>query len=75
MGLLEYVVTERMDRHKFETVDMQNNYCWIGLTSIHRSFSGAGYLATNTECTLRDAQTLFCVAYNLRRYSKITLYL
>lgn len=54
--MLEYVVTERMDRHKFETVDMLNIYCWIELTSIHRSFRRTGYLATNTECALRNAQ-------------------
>jgi hypothetical protein len=36
-GVLEYVVTERMGRHMFETVDIQNIYCLIELTA-RRSF-------------------------------------
>ena len=49
-------MTERMYRLKFETVDMQNKYCWIELTSVHRSFRGRGYLATDTERASRNAQ-------------------
>jgi hypothetical protein len=55
-GGFEYVVTERKDLNKLETLDMQKIYCLIKLTSIHRSFRGTTYVATNTECALRNAQ-------------------
>jgi len=55
-GGLEYVVTERRDRNKLETLDMQKIYCLIEMTSINRSFRGTNYVATNTECALRNAQ-------------------
>jgi len=36
-----------MGRHKFETVEMQNIYCWIELASIQRRFRGTGCVAMN----------------------------